>query len=243
MKSLKKNKITQFTRKISEAARFFGADIVGIASVERFEKAPKGFHPKDLMSNAKSVLVMGKYFPLGVLKGNSKAAVTRVYETLFIALDQCAYRLSTLIENQGGQALPIPADVPYYSWDKRKQCGRGDLSHRHAAVLAGLGSLGKNSLLLTPDFGNRVNLTSVLTNVPLVENPPFGRDLCISGCDLCLRSCPANALRGDGTVIQKECRKLHSITTGRGFRLFACWECRRVCPAQGNLLPKTNAKE
>jgi hypothetical protein len=103
MKSLKKNKITQFTRKISEAARFFGADMVGIASVERFEKAPKGFHPKDLMSNAKSVLIMGKYFPLGVLKGNSKAAVTRVYETLFIALDQCAYRLSTLIENQGGQ--------------------------------------------------------------------------------------------------------------------------------------------
>ena len=212
-------------------------------SVEKFKNAPKGFHPKDLMSNAKSVLVIGKYFPLGVLRVNSKAAVTKAYETLFIALDQCAYRLSGFIENQDGQALPIPADVPYYYWDKKKQYGRGDLSHRHAAVLAGLGSLGKNTLLLTPDFGNRVNLSSVLTDVPLVENPPFERDLCIAECDLCLRSCPANALRGDGTVIQKECRKLHSITTEKGFKLFACWECRRVCPVQGNLLRKSNAKK
>ncbi len=242
MESSRKNRTIQLTRKIKESARLFGADIVGIASLERFEKAPKGFHPRDLMPNAKSVLVMGKYFPLGVLRGNSKATVTKVYETLFVALDQCAYRLSALIENQGGQALPNPADVPYYSWDKRKQHGKGDLSHRHTAVLAGLGSLGKNSLLLTPEFGNRVNLTSVLTNFPLVENPPFGQDLCIAGCDRCLRSCPANALRGDGTVIQKECRKHHSITTGRGFKLFACWECRKVCPVKGNFLSKSKAR-
>lgn len=115
-----------------------------------------------------------------------------------------------------------------------------DLSHRHAAVLAGLGSLGKNTLLLTPEFGNRLNLTSVLTNLSLVDNPPFKRDLCIPNCDRCLKSCPADAIRGDGTVIQKKCRKLHSITTPRGFKVFASWECRKVCPVKGNMITKNS---
>lgn len=208
--------------------------------MERFKRAPKGFHPKDIMSDVQSVIVLGKYFPLGVLNGNSKTAITKVYETLFVALDYCAYQLSFFIEKQGGRALPIPADTPYFSWDKTKQHGRGDLSHRHAAVLAGLGSLGKNTLLLTPEFGNRLNLTSVLTNLSLVDNPPFKRDLCIPNCDRCLKSCPADAIRGDGTVIQKKCRKLHSITTPRGFKVFASWECRKVCPVKGNMITKNS---
>jgi epoxyqueuosine reductase QueG len=235
-----KSKNIKNTKNIKEFSQLCGADIVGIASVEKFERAPKGFHPKDTMPNAQSVIVIGKYFPIGVLEGNSKVAITKVYETLFNTLDYCAYQLSFFIEKQGGQALPIPADTPYFSWDEAKQHGSGDLSHKHAAVLAGLGSLGKNTLLLTPEFGNRLNLTSVLTNLSLVDDPPFENDLCIPNCDRCLKSCPANAIKRDGTVIQKECRKLHSITTPRGFKLFACWECRKVCPVKGSIIPKTS---
>ena len=221
-------------REIKEFARSRGADLIGIAPVERFEKAPKGFHPRDLLPNAESVIVIGKAIPLGVLRGNSKGAITRVYETLFHLLDGCAYQISSFIEKRGGEAMPVPADAPYTYWNADKQEGRGDLSHRHAAVLAGLGSSGKNTLLLTPEFGNRVNLASVLTNLSLEANPLFERDLCIPDCDRCVKACPANAIQGDGTVIQKECRKFHSITTARGFKLFACWECRKACPVGGS---------
>jgi len=210
-----------------------GADVVGIAPVERFEKAPKGFNPRDVMSDAQSVIVIGKYFPIGVLNGKSKAAVTKVYENLFVALDNCAYELSCFIEKRGGRALAIPADTPYLSWDTEKQYGRGDLSHKHAAALAGLGQLGRNSLLITPGYGNRVNLTSIVTSLPLRGDSLFKEELCI-GCNLCIRSCPAKAIRR-GKVIQKECRKFHMMTTSRGFKLFACWECRRVCPVHGRI--------
>ncbi len=230
-----KSQRTQISREITAFARSSGADLIGVAPVERFEKAPKGFHPKDIMSKVKSVIVIGKYFPLGILKGNSKGAVTRIYQTTFDLLDRYAYEISSFIEKLGGQAIPIPADAPYVYWDADKQEGRADLSHRHAAVLAGLGSLGKNALLLTPEFGNRANLVSILTSLSLEADPLFQQELCIPDCDRCVKACPANAINGDGTVIQKECRKFHSVTTPRGFKLFACWECRKACPIQGTL--------
>jgi epoxyqueuosine reductase len=178
--------------------------------------------------------VIGKYMPLGALRGNSKGAITRVYETLFHLLDGCTFAIASFIEKRGGEAMPVPADAPYLYWNADQQEGRADLSHRHAAVLAGLGSLGKSAMLLTPEFGNRVNLASVLTNVPLAGDPLIRNDLCIPDCDRCVNACPANAIKGDGTVIQKECRKFHSVTTPRGFKLFACWECRKVCPVDGS---------
>ncbi len=223
---------------IKEFARSCGADLIGIAPTGRFEEAPKGFHPQDIMSEVASVIIIGKHFPLGVLNGDSKGAVTKIYETIFGILDHCAYEISCFLEKRGSQAIPIPADAPYTCWNADKEEGRGDLSHRHAAVLAGLGSLGKSTLLLTPEFGNRVNLASVLTNLRLEPDPLFETDLCIPDCDRCMKACPANATKGDGTVIQKECRKFHSVTTPRGFKLFACWECRKVCPIRGALFKK-----
>jgi len=218
------------TKETKEFARSIGADLVGLAPVERFENAPKGFHPRDLLPSAESLIVIGKAIPLGVLRENSKGVITRVYETLFHLLDSFAYEISSFIEKRGGQAMPVPADAPYMYWNADEQEGRADLSHRHAAVLAGLGSLGRSGMLLTPEFGNRLNLASVLTNVSLEGDPLVRNDLCIPDCDRCMKACPANAIRRDGTVIQKECRKYHSITTARGFKLFACWECRKVCP-------------
>ena len=231
----KGGQITLTADLMKELARLKGGDIIGIAPVDRFEMAPQGFHPEDILADARSVIVIGKYFPLGVLLGRSKAAMTNAIETVFSALDRCAYELSCYIEKSGERAVPVPADRPYISWDIDRQHGCGDLSQKHAAVLAGLGSLGKNSLLLTPEFGNRVNLVSVVTTLALQGDSLLERDLCIQECDLCIRSCPAKAIRKGGKVVQKECRKHHSITTPRGFTLFACWECRKICPARGNL--------
>ena len=228
-------KRTLYASQIKEFARSCGVDLIGIAPAERFEEAPKGFRQQDIMSEVASVIVIGKQFPLGALNGNSKGAVTKTYETIFGMLDRCAYEISSFLEKRGSQAIPIPADAPYIYWNANNEEGRGDLSHRHAAVLAGLGSLGKNTLLLTPEFGNRVNLASVLTNQSFEADPLFETDLCIPYCDRCTKACPANAIKGDGTVIQKECRKFHSVTTPRGFKLFACWECRRACPIHGTL--------
>jgi epoxyqueuosine reductase QueG len=215
--------------KIKKLSKIKGIDLVGVAPVERFEDAPKGFHPRDILPETKSVIVLAKYFPFGLLQSKSKSAVTRAHETVFALLDQCAYEVACLIESQGKWAVPIPADTPYEAWDAENKHGRADLSHKHAAVLAGLGRLGKNSLLITPEYGNRVNLVSIVTAAELKPDALVEQELCLEKCRLCIQACPANAIQENGVVIQKECRKHHSITTSKNYHLFNCWLCRKVC--------------
>ncbi|RPI73786.1 MAG: epoxyqueuosine reductase [Desulfobacteraceae bacterium] len=217
--------------KIRKLSKNKGMDLIGIAPVERFQDAPEGFHPRDILPEATSVIVLAKYFPFGLLQGKSKSAVTRAHETVFALLDQAAFEVAVLIEKQGKLALPIPADTPYESWDAENKHGRADLSHKHAAVLAGLGVLGKNSLLITPEYGNLVNLVSIITSAELPGDPIITQELCLPKCRQCINICPVNAIQENGIVIQKECRKAHSITTLKNYHLFSCWLCRKVCPA------------
>ncbi|WXG43053.1 MAG: 4Fe-4S double cluster binding domain-containing protein [Promethearchaeati archaeon SRVP18_Atabeyarchaeia-1] len=62
-----------------------------------------------------------------------------------------------------------------------------------AAVKCGLGCQGKNTLLITPQFGPRVRLISVLTPAQLDADEPFKEDLC-GTCEKCLAACPTKAL-------------------------------------------------
>lgn len=62
-----------------------------------------------------------------------------------------------------------------------------------AAVKCGLGCQGKNTLLITPKFGPRVRLISVLTATKLDVDGPFKEDLC-GTCEKCLVACPTKAL-------------------------------------------------
>ena len=50
-------------KEIKKLCRSFGADLVGVASVELFVNAPKGYHPTDVMPTAKSVISLGMVLP------------------------------------------------------------------------------------------------------------------------------------------------------------------------------------
>jgi len=71
-----------------------------------------------------------------------------------------------------------------------------------AAVLSGLGSLGKNNLLITERFGSRVRLIAVLTDAPMPFDDRLNNDLC-SDCRLCIGVCPLGALTEDGFTREK----------------------------------------
>ena len=62
-----------------------------------------------------------------------------------------------------------------------------------SAVRCGLGSQGKNTLLITPDYGPRIRLIAVLTNAELDTDEPFTDDLC-GDCEKCVKACPTKAL-------------------------------------------------
>jgi epoxyqueuosine reductase len=61
------------------------------------------------------------------------------------------------------------------------------------AQLAGLGCIGKNSLIINPVYGPWVRLRSIVTDAPLVPDEPYTEDLC-RDCDLCVKACPVDAL-------------------------------------------------
>ncbi len=210
-----------------------GADLAGFASVERFGGCPEGFRPTDLMPKAQSVIVLAKRLPREAVINKRRLTIYKnVNVTLNIRLDQIACQLACFIEDQGFRAYPVPADDPYTYWDEVNLHGKGELSHRHAAVVAGLGKLGKNNLLITSRYGNRVNLVSILTDVAIEPDPLSEEELCPEECRVCLEACPAGALDGS-TVVQKLCRQQFGVTLPRGFSVYGCWECRRVCPTGG----------
>lgn len=148
-------------------------------------------------------------------------------------LDQLAYKMASFLEDNGAKALPVPADDPYTFWDAENRYGAGEISHKHAAAAAGLGVIGKNTLLVTPKFGNRVALVSILTDMNLEADDILQEELCLPSCRRCVEACPAGAITDDGRVIQKLCRDRCGTVLPRGFEAYACWECRRVCPQRG----------
>ena len=71
-----------------------------------------------------------------------------------------------------------------------------------ASIKCGLGCQGKNTLLVTPDYGPRVSLISILTSAELEIDKPFESDLC-GDCNLCVTACPTKALQPYSIAIEK----------------------------------------
>jgi len=205
-----------------------GCDICGVANVDRFDDAPKGFHPRDIYDECKSVIVFAKAIPIGITKVDPRIIYQHYNNIGPMILDRIAYEAALEIEKNYGCAVPIPSDGPYEYWDEEKSEGRGLLSMKHAAVKAGIGTLGKNTMLLNSQFGSMLNIGAVLTNLDLPSDP-LAEEVCIKNCRKCLDSCPAGALDGRH-VNQSLCRRNTYGKNARGFDVVNCNQCRIVCP-------------
>lgn len=214
---------------IKELILSLGADVCGAANVDRFSEAPTGFHPKDIFHNCLSVIVFGIALPKGLLKVEPRLIYGHFNYGVCPEVDWIALKAAKEIERRYGlYAVPLPSDGPYEYWDAEKMEGRGLISMKHAAVLAGLGNLGKNTLLLNEKYGNLLTLGAILTELGL-ESDPLAESICIETCDLCIKNCPSEALDGQ-RANQKICRLNTYGTNARGFNTVNCNKCRVVCP-------------
>jgi epoxyqueuosine reductase len=213
-----------------------GVDLCGIAPVERFHEAPEGFRPTDIYPSAQSVLVFAKRVPQAALLSRSPVPYTFASDVVLDEVFRITCDLSLRLQDLGITAVPIPSE-PYEYWDVKKKEGRGILSLRHAGHLAGLGILGKNTLLTHNKLGNRITLGALLLNISLKGDPVTKYRICKEDCNACIDNCPAKALDGK-SVVQKLCREKSQLTTAKGYSLYVCNTCRTVCPSGEGLKGK-----
>ena len=116
----------------------------------------------------------------------------------------------------------------------------GALSDRGVAARAGLGWIGKNGSLITPEFGSFVYLGELLTSLSLPADKPLERDC--NNCSACLEACPLGAIIPEEKVI--DCRKCLAFQTlnkgqlttevrekiGENKYIYGCDLCQLACP-------------
>ncbi len=214
---------------IKELFKELGADLCGIAHVERFAEAPHGFHPCNLYNDCKSVVMFAKRLPRGAAQVSPRLLYNHANTLTKNEVDRIAYEAALLLETRlGCTVVPLPCDSPYEYWETDTLTGKGLLSMRHAAALAGLGTLGKSKLLINRQYGSFITLGGVLTNLEL-QSDPLAEEVCLPGCNLCRKNCPTQALNGE-SVNQTLCRPHTYGTNGRGFDVVHCNTCRTICP-------------
>lgn len=203
-----------------------GADLCGIAGNDRFDDAPEGYHPCDVLPSCQSVISFACRFPAGVLACRSTVPYTRVRNSITAKMDAIALDLCIELDKNGVIAVPIPTNES--QWDVRTERWRSIVSQKHIAQAAGLGTIGRNSLLITPQFGSMVWLGAVLTEAKL-EPDAVMEQIC-DGCNLCVDACPINALEKQ-EINQKTCWD-YAFGDNKETKNWeiSCHKCRDICP-------------
>ncbi|MFX0039416.1 MAG: epoxyqueuosine reductase [Candidatus Heimdallarchaeota archaeon] len=217
------------SQSIKERIKDLGAYICGFAPVIRFNAAPKGFHPLDIYKECKTVIAFAIRVPQSPLSANNIVPYSHFGSVVINEVDTLSMKIVRMFEDLDIGCVPIPSDDPYEHWEPERMYGRAILSLRHAGYLAGLGVLGKNTLLINEKYGNMIQLGAVLVNVDLEGDNIVDYEGCIADCQICLDSCPQGALDGI-TVNQKACRQHSIYKTEKGYTLKRCNLCRKVCP-------------
>jgi epoxyqueuosine reductase QueG len=218
---------------IKELARHCGADLCGIAPVERFENAPEGFHPFNIYPGAKSVIAIAVREPESALYSASPVPYTFVSEKVLGKVFDITIEMVSGLEKSKIVAIPIPSE-PYEYWDKETMTGKGILSLKHAGYLAGLGVIGRNTLLVNKQYGNLIRLGAIITNAELEGDPLQDFVFCNDACNLCIDGCPGGAIE-NAAVSQWKCRPNSTYTNERGYALYTCNNCRKVCPYKAGM--------
>ena len=181
---------------VKQRARALGADLVGIADATILNAFPPDplwpQTPERISPYVKSVIVLVQHIPVGAFRCKSNVPVQYMDMLVLRKMDKVAFRLAEELEAAGHPAFVVPAQETEWSL---KRASYGRLSTRHLGVEAGLGTLGLEVNILTPEYGPRLYLTGVLTEVELQADRPMTEQVCIGeSCSRCLHSCPGDAV-------------------------------------------------
>ena len=181
---------------VKRRALELGADLAGIASAATLNAFPPDPRwpqtPERISPHVKSVVVLVQRIPAGAFRARTNVPVQYMDMLVLRKMDKVAYRLAGELERLGHPSFVTAAQETDWSY---KRASYGRLSTRHLGVEAGLGTLGLEVNILTPEFGPRVYLTGILTELELEPDQRMTEQVCIGeSCSRCLHSCPPNAV-------------------------------------------------
>jgi len=222
-------------REIKHAAKTLGADLVGITGNDErwlythaYSRENETEKPQEISTDLENVIVIAQSMDRELLRTAPSAlsgtATGATYSRDTIVLLAIAQYITNLgyraVASMNDSALAIPL-----------------------AIKAGLGEYGRHGLLITREYGPRVRLGKVFTDMPLAHDRPvrFGvRETC-DICRACTQGCPARAIAdGEPSTLVHNRSNIQGIrkwTTDaeKCFRFWAnqntdCSICVRVCP-------------
>jgi epoxyqueuosine reductase QueG len=176
-----------FTADIKARAIRYGFNFIGLISAQTYDEYPGHYighrdylcntlKTKDYMENAKTVIVLG----------------LKVWDNLFDMVIRVGDHFEYPDEWRGryyARRLTRHLNTLGYKTVLEPEL----LSKKRMAQMGGIGSFGKQSLIIHPEYGPWIRLRSILTNAELVPTEPFIDDLCGS-CVECINACPVDAL-------------------------------------------------
>jgi ferredoxin len=174
------------SERIKQVARFYGANLVGITKLDErwvyshyYERATLEYDRLELPY--KYAIVMGIEMDWRAINQSPGPKASATTALAYSQMAELAGSLAKYIRALGYPAVP---------------CGNDTTQSIPLAIDAGLGELGRNGLLLSPEYGPRQRLCKVLTDLPLVPDRPidFGIQSYCETCHACAAACPVNAI-------------------------------------------------
>ena len=181
---------------VKERARALGADLVNIVSCASLEENPPDPNwpqiPSRISKKMKTCIVTAIRMPWGMFLTDNQTCLSLTAQRLLRKTEEVSLALSYWLEERGCHAFQVATEETDPSL---KRGSYGWLSLRHLGVEAGMGTLGLEVNLLTPEFGPRVYQGAVLVDVELESDPRIKDQLCIGEtCGRCLYACPTDAV-------------------------------------------------
>jgi ferredoxin len=173
--------------RIKQVARFYGADLVGICEIDErwvysnyFELVAGNYGKLEIPY--KYAIVMGIEMDWKGINESPRPEASAATALAYSQMSELSASLAKYIRALGYPAIP---------------CGNDSAQSIPLAIDAGLGELGRNGLMLSPEFGPRQRFCKVLTDLPLQTDKPidFGLQTFCETCHACAAACPKDAIR------------------------------------------------
>lgn len=220
--------MSNLREKIIEIAKANGADIVGFAPAERFDKDDAIFK---IFPETQTVIGLAFRVLRGIYRGIEEGSTYYQYTTMGVEnmeetiMPMAQMKVSMMMEQEGFMALPqrrhqqIMAEEnstnPEVAYDAvyRNRTAEIQMNFLDAALKCGLGEKGFHNALLTDEFGPMVRYCFILTDAKLEGSEIVVPHLC-DNCGECKKGCPGKAIAEDGKVDPWQCAVYYNGANG-----------------------------